>query len=99
MGVRRQRPQGLCSGEPAGIDALGASRLEEERNVEERDPVAAGAAGFQETGFLGRDERMDDRFKPPQRVLLPDDPFGQALAVDLAVRRNTGKRRVHRGCG
>ena len=78
------------------IDAFLAAGLEQQRNVEHDGARAFRVSAREEPLRHRAHQRMHDRFEPLDRVRIADELFGELSAVDPAVGRHAGKRRLDR---
>ena len=76
------------------VDPRIAAGLEQERNVEHRDRLAARLRLRQKFPLRLVHQRMHDRLQPPERIRIAQHARAELHAVDLAARHRAGKRRL-----
>ena len=74
-----------------------AAGLEQERNIEHHDLLAARLGLGQQPPFGFVHQRMNDRLEPGERGAIAENTRGELGAIDLAARGRARKRRLDRG--
>ena len=74
-----------------GVDALVGAGLEQERNIEHHDLVAARLGFGEKPAFGFVHEGVNDGFEPFERGVIAENAGGQPGAIDLAGRGGAGK--------